>query len=154
MHVRPSTTTIVVCGIIIINKIFFVGFSFESFETSSPGGTVGEEYETGWQGCGLWHTPYCMYMRDKMYNYIDWCFANRIGAGVEGPTLVRHIIICIVTASTKHSRVKYEIRNRASKLCGEEADIFHHAWRRQKEVQLDRVELNIACPVHAVTVCS
>lgn len=58
-------------------------------------------------------------MHDKMYNYIDWFFANRIGAGVEGPTLVRHIIICIVTASTKHSRVKYEIRNRASKLCGE-----------------------------------
>lgn len=27
-------------------------------------------------------------------------------AGVEGPTLMRHIIICVVTASTKHSRVK------------------------------------------------
>lgn len=70
-------------------------------------------------------------------------------AGDEGPISMRHIIICVVTASTKNLPVKYEILKRASKLC-RETRIFSTVDEVGKKM-FNLVELYLACPVHEVT---
>lgn len=67
-------------------------------------------------------------------------------AGDEGPISMRHIIICVVTASTKNLRVKYEILKRAAKLC-RETRIFSTV----DGVGTKMFKLYLACPVHEVT---
>lgn len=91
----------------------------------------------------LWPQTYpVLHMRDKMCNYIDWFFANRIcGRGWRADFGEAYYYPCCHCLHQTFCELKYKIRKRASKLCREMRDIFRRGWMRQKDVQLDRVEL-------------